>query len=101
MLKTIDYEKYENMDKRSLFNTLLKEEKKANELKSKIDMQMSLINYLKSRVKSVIDEPSYTLENSPALKMIRNNFEDLTVQEQNQLRAEVLNECGINANINH
>lgn len=98
MLNSINYEKYENMSKRSLFNSLLKEEKKASDLQNKIKEQMSLISYLKTKVKSVIDETSYTLESSPAMKEIRKEFESLPKDEQEQIRAEMLLECGLNEN---
>ena len=58
MQTTIDYQKYELMDKRTVFNHLLKAEAKLNaleqEFKTKIKVQKELVKFLKA--KSKIDE---------------------------------------------
>ena len=60
MQTTIDYQKYELMDKRTVFNHLLKAEAKLNaleqEFKTKIKAQKELVKFLKSKAKSRLDK---------------------------------------------
>lgn len=60
MQTTIDYQKYELMDKRTVFNHLLKAEAKLNALeqdfKAKIKAQKELVRFLKSKAKSRLDK---------------------------------------------
>lgn len=66
MLKSIDYQKYENMNKRQLFNAFLKEEQKYEKLKenfeTKVQTHLSLISYLRTKIKSTIDNSKSNLD---------------------------------------
>ena len=68
---TINYEKYSNMNRRQLLNSLLNAEKKEQKIKDDLNAQTELIKFLKSKIKESIDKPKYyTLETSPAIKAI-------------------------------
>lgn len=64
----IDYQKYENMSKRTIFNHLLKAEAKLSSLeqdfKNKIATQKELVKFLRAKTKSKIDEKNVSI---PAL----------------------------------
>ena len=98
---TINYEKYENMDRRTIFNQLLKAEEKLTKLekdfKTKITIQKELVKFLRSKTKSKIDEPKfYSLSEAPSIKKLDAEFEKLPKHEQEALIAEVKKEMGEN-----
>ena len=66
-MQTIAYEKYESMDKRSLFNALLNAEKKFERMRENLNVQKELIKFLKAKTKKKIDEISY-IPNDETLK---------------------------------
>ena len=98
---TINYEKYENMDRRTIFNQLLKAEEKLTKLeedfKTKITIQKELVKFLRAKTKSKIDEPKfYSLSEAPSIKKLDAEFEKLSEHEQEALIAEVKKEMGEN-----
>lgn len=98
---TINYEKYENMDRRTIFNQLLKAEEKLTKLekdfKTKITIQKELVKFLRAKTKSKIDEPKfYGLSEAPSIKKLDAEFEKLSKHEQEALIAEVKKEMGEN-----
>lgn len=98
---TINYEKYENMDRRTIFNQLLKAEEKLTKLekdfKTKISTQKELVKFLRAKTKSKIDEPKfYSLSEAPSIKKLDAEFEKLSKHEQEALIAEVKEEMGEN-----
>lgn len=98
---TINYEKYENMDRRTIFNQLLKAEEKLTKLekdfKIKITIQKELVKFLRAKTKSKIDEPKfYSLSEAPSIKKLDAEFEKLSKHEQEALIAEVKKEMGEN-----
>ena len=98
---TINYEKYENMDRRTSFNQLLKAEEKLTKLekdfKTKITIQKELVKFLRAKTKSKIDEPKfYSLSEAPSIKKLDAEFEKLSKHEQEALIAEVKKEMGEN-----
>lgn len=98
---TINYEKYENMDRRTIFNQLLKAEEKLTKLekdfKAKITTQKELVKFLRAKTKSKIDEPKfYSLSEAPSIKKLDAEFEKLSKHEQEALIAEVKKEMGEN-----
>lgn len=98
---TINYEKYENMDRRTIFNQLLKAEEKLTKLekdfKTKITIQKELVKFLRAKTKSKIDEPKfYSLSEAPSIKKLDAEFEKLSKHEQEALIAEVKKEMGEN-----
>ncbi|WP_297576590.1 hypothetical protein [uncultured Campylobacter sp.] len=98
---TINYEKYENMDRRTIFNQLLKAEKKLYKLekdfKTKITTQKELVKFLRAKTKSKINEPKlYSLSEAPSIKKLDAEFEKLPKHEQEALIAEVKKEMGEN-----
>lgn len=65
----IAYEKYSNMNRRQLLNSLLSAEKKEQKIKASLNENSELIKFLKSKLKESLDSPKYyTLETSPAMK---------------------------------
>ncbi|MCZ6169701.1 MAG: hypothetical protein QP761_08295 [Campylobacter ureolyticus] len=97
----INYEKYENMDRRTIFNQLLKAEEKLTKLekdfKTKITIQKELVKFLRAKTKSKIDEPKfYSLSEAPSIKKLDAEFEKLSKHEQEALIAEVKKEMGEN-----
>lgn len=97
----INYEKYENMDRRTIFNQLLKAEEKLTKLekdfKTKITIQKELVKFLRAKTKSKIDEPKfYSLSEAPSIKKLDAKFEKLSKHEQEALIAEVKKEMGEN-----
>ena len=62
----INYEKYSNMTKRQLLNSLLNAEKKEAKIKAdlqeKIKANSDLISFLKAKLKERIDTPKYEKE---------------------------------------
>lgn len=95
---TLDYEKYKDMSKESIFNQLLKEEKKLNSFNEKLKTQQELVNFLKKELKNKLSgkaKKNYTLENSPALKFTAECFNSFSEQEQEKIKNEVLKECGL------
>ena len=98
---TINYEKYENMDRRTIFNQLLKAEEKLTKLekdfKTKITIQKELVKFLRAKTKSKIDEPKfYSLSEAPSIKKLDAEFEKLSKHEQEALITEVKKEMGEN-----
>jgi hypothetical protein len=101
MNTTINYEEYENMDRRTIFNQLLKAEEKLTKLekdfKTKITIQKELVKFLRAKTKSKIDEPKfYSLSEAPSIKKLDAEFEKLPKHEQEALIAEVKKEMGEN-----
>lgn len=97
----INYEKYENMDRRTIFNQLLKAEEKLTKLekdfRTKITIQKELVKFLRAKTKSKIDEPKfYNLSEAPSIKKLDAEFEKLPKHEQEALIAEVKKEMGEN-----
>lgn len=97
----INYEKYENMDRRTIFNQLLKAEEKLTKLekdfKTKITIQKELVKFLRAKTKSKIDEQKfYSLSEAPSIKKLDAEFEKLSKHEQEALIAEVKKEMGEN-----
>lgn len=97
----INYEKYENMDRRTIFNQLLKAEEKLTKLekdfKTKITIQKELVKFLRAKTKSKINEPKfYSLSEAPSIKKLDAEFEKLSKHEQEALIAEVKKEMGEN-----
>ena len=97
----INYEKYENMDRRTIFNQLLKAEEKLTKLekdfKTKLTIQKELVKFLRAKTKSKIDEPKfYSLSEAPSIKKLDAEFEKLSKHEQEALIAEVKKEMGEN-----
>ena len=74
---TIDYQKYESMSKRTIFNHLLKAEAKLGSLeqdfKNKINTQKELVKFLRAKTKSKIDEKNISI---PALDEAIKEFEN-------------------------
>ena len=102
-MTAIDYEKYNNMSQRQLLNSLINAEKKEQKLKAEAEKKLSeikeLIKFLKAKMKESLDAPKYyTLESSPALNKIRNDFEKLPPEKQEQLNNELEKEL---SNANH
>lgn len=66
MQKSINYSKYEKMDKRELFEAFLKEEKRYEKLKEnfeeKVQKHLSLLNYLGTKIKKTIDSSKSNLD---------------------------------------
>lgn len=103
MSATIDYQKYENMSKRNLFNALLSAEKKYETLKEnleqKLNAQAQLVEFLKAKIKTQLEKSeNYALSEAPSMQKIRKDFKTLSSSEQEQIKSEVYAECGINAN---
>ena len=95
MQTQINYAKYEAMTRRALFNSLEREEKKLSSIQELLRQQLELINYLKAKVKSKIDEPkSYKLSEAPSIKKLDEEFEKLSQAEQEEIRAEVIAQMG-------
>lgn len=70
-MTAINYEKYSNMNRRQLLNSLLSAEKKEQKMKADLEAHNELIKFLKSKLKESLDSPKYyTLETSPAIKKI-------------------------------
>ena len=91
----INYSKYEAMTRRALFNSLEREEKKLSSIQEVLRQQLELINYLKAKVKSKIDEPkSYILSEAPSIKKLDAEFEKLSQAEQEAIKAEVIAQMG-------
>ena len=96
----IDYEKYNHMSRRQLLNSLIKEEENEQKIKKQMQDKKALICFLKNKLKESLDTPKYyKLENSPALNKIRNDFEKLPLEKQEQLESELEKELS-NANYN-
>lgn len=94
MPSIINYDKYENMSKRSLFSALLNAEKKYSTIKenfeAKLNNQEQLINYLKIKIKTKIDEPiHYNLSEAPIIKKLDEEFKKLSNKEQEKIIKEV------------
>ena len=90
---TINYEKYSNMDRRQLLNSLLNAEKKEQKIRDKfkddLNAQTELIKFLKSKIKESIDKPKYyTLETSPAMKKFR-KWRDENPEQAEQIAQEL------------
>ena len=67
----IAYEKYTNMSRRQLLNSLLAAEKQEQKIKAQMQEKQELIKFLKVKIKESLDAPKhYTLETSPAIKKI-------------------------------
>ncbi|HDX6307844.1 TPA: hypothetical protein RPW25_001946 [Campylobacter fetus subsp. venerealis] len=64
MATAITYEKYEYMTKRQIFTALLNAEKKFEKMKSDLESQKDLVNFLKAKSKKKIDEKEISI---PAL----------------------------------
>ena len=95
MQTQINYAKYEAMTRRALCNSLEREEKKLSSIQELLRQQLELINYLKAKVKSKIDEPkSYKLSEAPSIKKLDAEFEKLSQAEQEEIRAEVIAQMG-------
>ena len=95
MQTQINYAKYEAMTRRALFNSLEREEKKLRSIQEVLRQQLELINYLKAKVKSKIDEPkSYKLSEAPSIKKLDAEFEKLSQAEQEAIKAEVIAQMG-------
>ena len=102
-MTAIDYEKYNNMNERQLYNSLLNARKKEQKIKAEAEKKLNetkeLIKFLTAKVKENLDAPKYyTLESSPALNKIRNDFEKLPLEKQEQLNNELEKEL---SNANH
>ena len=70
-MTAINYEKYSNMNRRQLINSLISAEKKEQKIKASLSENSELIKFLKSKLKESLDSPKYyTLETSPAIKKI-------------------------------
>ena len=95
MQTQINYAKYEAMTRRALFNSLEREEKKLSSIQEVLRQQLELINYLKAKVKSKIDEPkSYKLSEATSIKKLDAEFEKLSQAEQEAIKAEVIAQMG-------
>ena len=95
MQTQINYAKYEAMTRRALLNSLEREEKKLSSIQEVLRQQLELINYLKAKVKSKIDEPkSYKLSEAPSIKKLDAEFEKLSQAEQEAIKAEVIAQMG-------
>lgn len=104
MQTMIDYEKYENMSKKTIFNHFLKAEQKLKLLeenfKEKIKQQKELVKFLKAKTKNKLNEKevlnkTYTIKSSSIMKKLRKDFEKLSQAEQEQVKQEVYKECGL------
>ena len=85
----IAYEKYTNMNRRQLLNSLLSAEKKEQKIKASLSENSELIKFLKSKLKESLDYPKYyTLETSPAMKKMK-QWEKDNPQEAQQIRQEL------------
>ena len=85
----IAYDKYTNMSRRQLLNSLLSAEKKEQKIKASLSENSELIKFLKSKIKESLDSPKYyTLETSPALKKIK-QWEQENPQEAQQIKQEL------------
>ncbi|CAD7289493.1 hypothetical protein LMG7974_01570 [Campylobacter majalis] len=66
MQTTIDYQKYDNMSKKSLFNALLSAEKKYDtmreNLEKKIKAQRELVSFLREKITLSINEKKSNLD---------------------------------------
>ena len=74
-MSNINFEKYANMDKKQLVNSLVKAEKEEEKIKKEMSQKLNdtkeLIKFLKSKIKeSLSPQKYYTLETSPAMKEI-------------------------------
>lgn len=93
-MSAIDYNKYSNMTQRQILNSLIKAEKQEQKIKKqmqeKLSQKQELIKFLKTKMKESLDKPKYyTLENSPAIKQIRKDFENLPKEQQMELEKEL------------
>lgn len=87
---TIAYEKYENMSRRQLINSLTSAEKKLDTLQEKFkieqESQKNLIAFIKAKIKaSLDDEASIPLKDS----IIHKIYEQIEPQEHKELEAEI------------
>lgn len=88
-MTAINYEKYSNMNRRQLLNSLLSAEKKEQKMKADLEAHNELIKFLKSKLKESLDSPKYyTLETSPAIKKMK-QWEKDNPQEAQQIRQEL------------
>ena len=88
-MTAINYEKYSNMNRRQLLNSLLSAEKKEQKMKADLEAHNELIKFLKSKLKESLDSPKYyTLETSPAMKKMK-QWEKDNPQEAQQIRQEL------------
>lgn len=95
-MATIDYEKYANMSRRQLLNSLIKAEKKEQkirlEFESKIQNTRELVKFLKTKIKESLDKPKYEFipyEESESFKGFQESFNRMDKAEQEQLKSEV------------
>ena len=92
----IDYEKYSNMTKRQLLNSLINAEKKEQKIKAeaekKINETKELIQFLKAKIKESLDKPKYqflTREQTNLDAILKKVTEQISIEEQKQLEIKL------------
>lgn len=92
----INYEKYSNMSRRQLLNSLLNAEKKEQKIKEeakiKLHQTKELIKFLKAKMKESLNKPKHNFvpyAQSEAFKIGREREKARTPKEQAKLTQEV------------
>ncbi|TLD91040.1 hypothetical protein LS74_010620 [Helicobacter magdeburgensis] len=98
-MTAINYEKYSNMNRRQLINSLISAEKKEQKIKAEAERKLSetneLIKFLKSKIKESLDSPKYefvTREQSGLNKIANEVKNQISTQEKEQLKIEIQQE---------
>ncbi len=87
-----NYDKYANMSRRQLLNSLLNAEKKEQKIKADLNANKELIKFLKSKMKESLDSPKYefaTREQSGLDKIANELKSQMSKQEQERLKIEI------------
>lgn len=94
-MTAINYDKYANMDRRQLLNSLISAEKKEQKMKADLNSHAELIKFLKSKMKESLDNPKnefFTREQVGFDKIANTIKSQLSAQEQEQIKADILQE---------
>jgi len=98
-MTTIDYEKYNNMNERQLYNSLLNARKKEQKIKAEADKKINemkeLIKFLTAKVKENLDKPKQSFEplkQTECYKQFQEMKTQMTEQEKQELETEVQKE---------
>lgn len=87
-----NYDKYANMSRRQLLNSLLNAKKKEQKIKADLNANKELIKFLKSKMKESLDSPKYefaTREQSGLDKIANELKSQMSKHEQERLKIEI------------
>lgn len=93
-MTVINYDKYANMDRRQLLNSLISAEKKEQKMKADLNSHAELIKFLKSKMKESLDTKNefFTRDQVGFDKIANTIKSQLSAQEQEQIKADILQE---------